>query len=198
MKKILLFACIFFAGSLCFARDGAKTDLPAFSAVRTIESRFTMSKYVSIADKPLQSSGKFYFQRPDKLYWEYEKPYSYGFLISGKKTFSWRQKDGVKESKDISSQAAAKEMAGQLYTFVSMDMEAVSKIYDIEYFDEGIILLPKNRSKKQMISDIKIYFAKDIAAVREVVISERSGDKTVISFSETKIDEPLPQNAFSV
>lgn len=198
MKKILLPVFVFFAVSLCYAQIAPVKDLSAFASVQTIESRFTMSKYSSIADKPLTSSGKFYFQRPDKLYWEYETPYSYGFLISGKKTFSWQQKDGKKESKDISSQSAAKEMAAQLYTFISMDMDAVSKIYKIEYFEDGIILYPKNQSRKQMILDIKIYFAKDIAAVREVVILEHSGDRTVISFTETKIDEPLPQNAFTV
>lgn len=196
MKKIFLSLMICFLVSLVFAQTLPDRDLSAFAAVQTIESKFMLSKYTAIADKPLVSGGFFYFQRPDSLYWQYETPYAYGFLISEGKTFSWQEKDGKKESRDITSQPAAKEMVSQLYVFISMDMEAVSKIYTVEKFEEGIILYPKNQSKKQMISDIKIFFAKDITAVREVVISERSGDRTVINFTGTKIDEPLPQNAF--
>jgi len=195
-KNLIALICVFIASGV-FAQDANKR-LPEFAAVNTIESRFTTSKYLSIADKPLASNGHFYFQRPDKLYWEYETPYSYGFVISQNKVFSWQEKNGKKEVKDITKQPAAKEMAAQLYVFVSMDMNKISKIYNIEYFEGGITLLPKNQSKKQMIRDIKIYFAKDIAAVREVVISERSGDSTVISFTETKIDGALPQNAFTI
>jgi len=185
----LMLFLIFFTYSFCAAQSAPEKDLSAFSSVSAIESRFYMAKYVSIADKPLTSEGKFYFQRPDKLYWEYETPYSYGFIISEGKTLSWQDKDGVKETKDITKQPAAKEMANQLYTFVSMDTDKISKVYTVEHFEEGIILYPKNQSKKQMIQDIKIYFADDIAAVREVVIAERSGDKTVITFTETKIDD---------
>jgi outer membrane lipoprotein carrier protein len=198
MKKIFLsFIMIFFASFLC-AQQAGKRDISRFASVNTIESAFAMSKYLSIADKPLVSGGHFYFRRPDSLYWAYETPYSYGFVISEGKILSWQEKDGKKNVKDITKQPAAGEMASQLYTFVSMDTDKIAKIYNIEYFEDGIRLLPKNQSKKQMILDIKIYFAEDITAVREVVISERSGDKTVITFTEIKIDGALPNNAFTI
>ena len=198
MKKFLIaFICVFINSNI-FAQTADEKRLPEFGTVNTIESKFTMSKYLSIADKPLVSGGYFYFQRPDKLYWEYETPYSYGFVISGDKVLSWQERDGAKEAKDITKQPAAKDMAAQLYIFVSMDMDKISKVYEIKYIENGITLHPKNKSKKQMIEDIKIYFAEDITAVREVVISERSGDKTVITFTDTKIDGNLPQNAFTI
>ena len=198
MKKFLTTLIYIFIFSNVFAQTADNKTLPEFAAVNTIESKFTISKYLSIADKPLISGGRFYFQRPDKLYWEYEMPYSYGFLIFGDRVSSWEEKDGKREVKDITKHPAAKEMAAQLHTFVSMDMDKISKIYEIEYIEDGIILYPKNKSKKQMVRDIKIYFAKDIIAVREVVISERAGDKTIIIFTDTKIDETLPQNAFTI
>jgi outer membrane lipoprotein-sorting protein len=197
MKKFLIMLVCAFAVPGAFA-EVSSTDLSKFASVNTIESKFTMTKYVSIAEQPLVSSGHFYFQRPDSLYWEYAQPYSYGFVVHDKKTLSWQEKNGKKEIKDISRQPAAREMAAQLYTFVSMDMEKISKVYEVEYLQNGIVLHPKNKSKKQMIQNIKIHFAADIAAVSEVIISERTGDRTVISFTDTKIDGQLPQNAFTL
>jgi Outer membrane lipoprotein-sorting protein len=198
MRKIFALAVSLFIFSFSFAQSAPKRDMSEFAAVRTIESGFKMSKHISIAQNPLESEGKFYFQNPGSLRWEYSNPYNYGFIIHDGKTVSWQEKDGKAEVRDISSQPAAKEMAQQLYIFVSMDMEKISKFYRTESFDGGIVLYPKNNSKKQMINDIKIYFSEKITAVREVVISERSGDKTVITFSDTKIDGLLPQNAFTV
>ena len=122
-----------------------------FSGVKTVKSDFVMKKYVSISETPFESYGNFYFKNPDFLKWEYIKPFSYGFTIDKDKTVSWQNNDGNYEEKDISSQPFAKALSRQLYAFISMNKEIISKTYDAELFDEGIILQPKNKDERQLI-----------------------------------------------
>ena len=203
MKKKFFIFILLFLSSVCFSRNNADINessdfLSYFSEIKTIASKFTLLKYSFIAETPLTGEGFFYFQNPDKLYWEYEKPYSYGFLTDGNKTFSWQKKDGTKKVKETSSKSGVREMTALLRIFVSMDIQKISKIYTINRIDGGILLLPKDQSEKQMIKDIKIMFDENISAVKNVTISERSGDKTEIIFFDTVVDGQLPQNAFTL
>ena len=197
-KFIIGFLPIFVFVSVVFSQQAIDQKFSAFANVQTVASSFEMKEYVSIADKPFVSSGRFYFQKPSSLRWEYLSPVNRGFLINGDKIFSWEEKNGKREVKDISSKPAAKAIVLQLYAFISMDKSKISKTYKIEDFDGGITLLPAGNSKRQMISKINIFFRSDIAAVKEVEIISKNGDKSVISFSDTKIDENLPQNIFDI
>lgn len=158
-----------------------------FSEVKTVESDFIMKKYVSISETPFESYGKFYFKSPAFLKWEYVKPFSYGFTLDKGKMESWQNKDGKIETKDVSSQTFAKAMSMQLYAFISMDREVISKTYDIEFFDEGIVLYPKNKKENQLIENIKIFFSKTIPAAQKTIILNKNGDRTEIAFINTKV-----------
>ena len=181
------FACI----STAFAQGaGEKNEVfevfKKFSGVNIVESDFVMRKYVSISETPFESSGKFYFKKPDLLNWEYIKPFSYGFTIDKGKTISWQENDGKRETKDVSSQNFAKALSQQLYAFISMDEKIISKTYDIKVFEEGIILQPKNKNERQLVEDIKIYLSKTIPAADKVVIQNKNGDRTEIVFKNTR------------
>ncbi|WP_052570874.1 outer membrane lipoprotein carrier protein LolA [Endomicrobium proavitum] len=195
IKKISL-CVLFLFFFMVFSYAGNIDDIfKDFSSVQTIASSFTMEKYLSISQKPFISSGKFYFKNPDFLKWQYFAPFEYGFMIDGNKTFSWQyNNNGKREVKDISNQPMAKAMVSQLYVFIVMDKDSISKTYKIEESEGGIVLYPKDNSTKQMIENIKIIFSSSIAAVRKVVILNRNGDKTIITFSGTEINKDLPEN----
>ncbi|MDR1195074.1 MAG: outer membrane lipoprotein carrier protein LolA [Endomicrobium sp.] len=203
IKKLSFFTavvCAFFLISYAFAQEnsGLEADFEKFTKVKTIYSSFEMEKYLAIAEQPFVSKGEFYFKAPDSLKWKYSVPFQYGFLIDGKKILSWQDENGKKEVKDISARPAASAALKQLYVFITMDKEQMSKAYRIEKSDGGIILYPKDDSKTQAITNITIAFSKTSASVERVVISEKNGGKTVIIFSGTKIDAELPENAFEI
>lgn len=192
----LLLVCAF--AFAVFAQQTGNQRISDFANVQTIASSFEMKQYVSIADKPFVTSGRFYFQKPGNLRWEYLSPYKRGIVINGPKILEWEEKLDRKWIKDISSQPAAKAMILQLYTFVSMDESNISKIYKIEDLKGGISLTPIDNSKNQAILRINILFREDIPAVKEVDIISKNGDKSIISFFDTKINEALPQNIFEI
>jgi outer membrane lipoprotein carrier protein len=152
-----------------------------------------MERHLAIADKPLTSSGHFWFRQPDFLRWEYTAPTSHGLLINGGKAFAWQTDSGKKTVKDISGQPLARVMAEQLRMFVSMDMKRIGERYRIEPTAAGVDLIPLTvADAQQQVERIRLLFDGKLPAVRQTVIMEKSGEKTVITYTNTQLDAPLP------
>ena len=61
----------------------------AVAGLQTISSDFTQEKHVSMLKDPLVSSGRFVYEKPDRLYWEITKPSPAGFVVRGGKARRW-------------------------------------------------------------------------------------------------------------
>ncbi|MDR0646514.1 MAG: outer membrane lipoprotein carrier protein LolA [Elusimicrobiota bacterium] len=194
MKHIIFSLSFLFIVSPVFA--AADTSVYAkFTEIKTIESDFTMYKHLSIAQRPLVSKGKFYFERPGFLKWVYTSPFPSGIILDGKKAWSWRGEGSEKQIRNISSQPFAKIMARQIYIFVSLDLEQIGARYNMEELKNGIILRPKDNSAKQTMDMIKLHFSPEQDAVEKVEMIEKSGDKTVIDFTNVNLNSHIPQEA---
>ncbi|MDR1124091.1 MAG: outer membrane lipoprotein carrier protein LolA [Elusimicrobiota bacterium] len=200
MKHFLLFFILIFT---CAAVRAAEQTVDTaayakFAVVQTISSDFTIEKRLSIAQKPLISAGHFYFERPGFLRWEYNKPFAHGIILDGGKALSWRggaKAGSKKEIKDISAEPWAKAVARQVYMFVAMDVKEISARYNIAPFENGLTLQPKDNSALQAVEKINLYFNAEGDAVKKVEMLDKSGDSTIIIFSATKLNEPIPQSA---
>lgn len=182
MKKILLTLVLF---SALLARGAGYSG---FEAVQTIQSGFVMEKHLSIAARPLVSKGKFYFERPGFLRWEYTSPFPSGIMLDGKKAFSW----SAGKVKDVSSEPFAAVMARQIYMFVSMDLAKISAAYNTEEKDNVLTLTPKDASSAQAVAAIKLFINDARNALTKVEMHEKRGDKTIINFTGVVLDAPIP------
>jgi len=181
---------------LSFAINGFAEDYNRFAQVKTVSCDFKMERYLAIAPQPLISSGHFYFRQPDFLRWEYLEPQKHGFLIDGKKAFSWQEEKGEKIIKDISGQPLARMMSDRLRMFISMDMEQIGKSYRLEPFADGLDLIPLDiDNKQQQIAKIRLIFDAKLPTVTQTIIMEKSGEKTVITYFNNQLDQPIPDAA---
>ncbi|WP_424246124.1 outer membrane lipoprotein-sorting protein [Elusimicrobium posterum] len=193
MKKLLAVFFIFLSAQ-AFALEAE--SYAKFTQVQTIASDFKMEKHLSIAKQPLASTGKFYFERPGFLRWEYLKPFPSGILLNGEKAYSWRTGKNGKDVKDISSQPFAKILAQQIYVFVSMDLNVLGERYTVTEFEGGLKLEPKDISPKQSIKEINLYMNKEKDALTRVDMVEKGGDKTVIYFTNTVLNTPIAEEIY--
>jgi len=171
-------------------------DYSRFAQVSSISCDFRMERHLEIAEKPLVSTGSFYYRRPGFLRWDYKRPLPYGLLIDGNKAFSWRDEAGKRVVNDISSQRMARQMADQLRMFLAMDMEQIGKKYKVIPYPEGVDLLPlQSAHEQQQIAKIRLVFDQSerrLPVVTQTVIAEKSGEETVITYSCFQINKPFP------
>ncbi|MDR1172681.1 MAG: outer membrane lipoprotein carrier protein LolA, partial [Bacteroidales bacterium] len=79
-------------GFLLFVQLTPVTDVESFrqrlaaeNRFTAIECDFTQYKHLTIMDEPLVSSGKFYYERDDKVRLDYVKPSPYLIVLDGQK-----------------------------------------------------------------------------------------------------------------
>ena len=165
-----------------------------FSKVENISSDFVMEKHLSIAQKPLISKGHFYFKNSGFLYWSYSSPFVSGYLMEDSKVYSWKYIGTKKKVEDITKQTYAKRMVEFIYMFLSMDMDKISQVYNVQELENSLELYPKKNVKGNTLEKIKLSFDLENSIVTEVDIIDKSGDNTIIKFSNSLTNTDIPSN----
>jgi len=198
MRKIL-FVWLMFGSLLLTAQSGDVLQQIKNQAqkISSIDAGFVQTKNISFIDEQLVSEGKFRFSRPDKMRWEYQKPFFYSIIINGDNITVI---DNKKESR---FDAASNAMFGQI-KLVIMNMVNGKMFDDPNYHatlteennDYKVNFKTVNDAMKEYISSIDLYFTKDNYLMETIRMNEASGDNTVIEFKNQKINQPLPDGIF--
>lgn len=169
------------------------------SEVKTLSSDFVQERRTSMLKEPLVATGRFFFESPERLRWEFLKPFSSGFSIDGERTRRWREKPEEWQPFDIGKEPALKATVGQIFAWARGDVSWIEKRYRMTVGSEEpltIILVPRFPEERKYILHIALSFSPDLASIRSVEIRERHGDSTLIRFISPVINTPLPESLF--
>jgi len=168
--------------------------------IKSVSASFSQEKRMQILTKPLVSKGRFYFQAPDMVRWEYTSPVKSILLMrtgnikrytSGSKGFV-EASGGSLESMHIVLQEISRWSRGQ---FTS------NEHFSVTLMKEGkgpkIILTPKDQGLSAMISRIVITLSPDRPGViKSVKIAESAGNDTLFKFSDVQINGKISETLF--
>ncbi|CAG4995054.1 Outer-membrane lipoprotein carrier protein [Dyadobacter sp. CECT 9275] len=161
----------------------------------SIQANFKEEKYLAVLKEPQKTAGIFYYQKENKMRWEQESPSRYIILINGDQM---RVSDNGKEKN-----VAAGRMAGQIKDLMIglvngdfQDNKGFSKAYFEKADQYLIVLTPVNKRLKNVYSKISLVFTKSSFRLRELTFFEKSGDKSIMKFSNEKINQPITAGIF--
>ena len=171
----------------------------ASSRITSIEAQFVQRKTLPILAKPFVSSGRFFYQPPGSLRWEYERPVrSVLLMYEGKVKRYLREKDAWRED----ASAAMPAMQTVLNEIVSwqqgrFDANPHFQASLLEGPDPKVILVPKEASWKKMIRQIELTLSREQAGVmKSVRVVEDERSFTELDFSQVRINRSLPASLF--
>ena len=169
----------------------AKDIQARFGAVQTLQSHFVQEKHLTLLTEPVVSRGVFYFTKtPARIRLEYTEPFQNGFLLNQDKTYRLEQ-GRKKQVKNV----MARTIANQMRTWLLFDLPTLSNSYEISYFDGGVVLTPKDN--KLALEKITVWFSKDNPqALYQIRMDEPGGDFTQLTFTQTRINEPVSEEIF--
>ena len=188
---LLVTSSTIFAQSVQVGATARQTAIERFSAVKTIQSNFMQEKHLSMLTAPVISKGKFAFTKtPSRLRWENTEPFLNGFLLLENETF--RLEKGIK--KPI-KHAMANQVATHMKMWLTFDLEALSASHALDFFDGGVRLTPKKTNG--IFSEITVWFSKqNPQALDKIRLDETNGDYTLLTFTDTRINEPVAEGIF--
>ena len=137
-----------------------------------IEADFTQVKEVRMLKEPQVAMGHLSYHAPDKMCWEYLSP----------DTCRW----------ELGNSATAPQVQ-QLLQFIvnTISGDYLQDSADFTVGQEGntYLLSPKKRELKQLFQSVQITLNESTRVAERVVLTEKNGDKSTISFHNVQIDE---------
>ncbi|MCB0662952.1 MAG: outer membrane lipoprotein carrier protein LolA [Saprospiraceae bacterium] len=164
---------------------------------KTIHCDFVQEKTLSFLNDPIITKGVFYFQKEDKIRWEYEKPFSYVIILNGGKLLI--DDNGNQNEMDLSNNQTFKEVNSMLTRTLQGDILTKDERFSYDLFENKefvmVRLVPTTDTFKAYIKAIKVYFDKKDMMVARVDMLEGE-DLTKITFQNREINVKLAQNLF--
>ncbi len=172
----------------------------AVSGMETMQCTFVQTKHMSMLNDRLVSHGIMYYRQPDKLRWEYTRPYDYLFIFNGAKVYMGNR--SRKSVVDTASNRLFREIAGIMMSTVTgkalADPERFS--LDVEEVQQSwhVTLVPKKKELKRMFQKVVLVFNRADAAILGVNIYEKNGDLTEILMSDVTKNAKIDEARFAI
>ena len=169
------------------------------AATTSLQCSFTQTKELSLLQEKMVSEGRMSYSN-GKLRWEYITPYSYCFVLNGSKVMlsSTSRKDII----DIKNNKMFEEIARIMMSSITGECLNSHSDFNIDIIDEdgrlAARLCPKKKQFKQAFSEITLYFNRNYTMIEKIVMTEKSGDNTIIELKDTKINEAVEESLFIV
>jgi outer membrane lipoprotein-sorting protein len=176
-----------------------KSFTRATEATESVQSGFTQEKTLTMLSEKINSSGKFWFQKKDKLRMEYTRPYIYLMILNNGKIYV---KDGPKENKvSAGSNKIFRQVNRILLDGVAGRMLDNPDFQSRLFENDGSWLVefkPLDKNLKELYKYINIVLDKKDYSASAIEMYEISGDKTIIRFQNKEINAHIPDSVFNI
>lgn len=168
------------------------------AGIRSVAAPFTQKKRMKILAGPLVSEGRFYFQGPDSLRWEYTAPVR-SILLMNRGTvrryvFSggeWLEESGERlQGMGVVMQEIGRWLHGRF------DENQAFAATLVGGSPARIILRPREQSFARMVQRIELTLSPRPGVIRSIAIIESEDTVTLLEFRDVKINQELPAALF--
>lgn len=168
---------------------------------QSLSSDFVQEKRLAIFAETLLSTGRFFYLQPDHLRWELLTPVVSGFVLRGQQGERWNGLSKETSSFRIDQDPIMGIVAQQLLAWARVDIDWLKSRYRIQLLTEQPVrlqLFPLDPGEAGFIEQLQILFAADSRHVELVEMHEVGGDMTLLYFKNSRVNHPLPAEAFQV
>jgi outer membrane lipoprotein-sorting protein len=210
VKLFLIFALSFFTVVKAIAQvpkgytavsntTSLQTSLAATAKkTQTIASDFTQVKHMKMMNDKVNSKGKFYFKKEDKIRIEYTSPFQYLLVMNGGQIMV---RDENKTNKINTRNSKTMQSVNKVMMDCMRGTVFGNKDFSVKAFETKsqylLQLTPANSNMKGLFARIDVYVEKSDNSVSKLVMNENGGDYTDMNFTNKKINTNLADALFS-
>lgn len=177
-----------------------KTSLAKANAnLHDISSDFKQVKNLSLLAEKIQSKGKFYFMKEDKVRIQYTEPYTYLMVMNGTRMLV---KDEQKTNKINTGNSKMMQSVNRVMVDCMRGTVMSNPDFKVSAYHNGkqylLSMIPASPEMKKMFEQVDVYMNKTGFDVEKLVLTEKGGDYTSMDFYNTKHNSSLNEALFKV
>jgi outer membrane lipoprotein carrier protein len=168
----------------------------------TLVARFIEEKHLRLLARPSVSRGRFFFNRPNQVRWEYDDPERKVFVITEDRYVAYYPTEKKAEDVDI------KRFVGKrLFRFLALGQSSgeLARYYNIARAVDGsmpgtylLVLTPRRERVRERLAVLRIWIDSGTFLPHRIVYEEPDGDYTVFTFEDARANIDLPERQFRV
>jgi outer membrane lipoprotein-sorting protein len=154
--------------------------------VRTVKASFSQEKHTELLDRPIRSGGTLAIRSGSGVRWEYE----------GEMVVIYDGTDLYFYYTELEEAEKLKGASGFMGPLV-FDIDLLTGDYEVEATSsDGRYLLVLHPKKEMPFKEMEMRYAPGKPFPEEVKIREETGDSTVITFRDVRINAEVPEELF--
>ncbi len=170
--------------------------------LETVHSEFKQTKQLAVFDREMIIRGEMAIEEPGKMAWRVDEPVKYTMVVEGTRLTQWDEDTDSVETLELDEDPAFQAVFDQLTIWFSGRYSAFADKYEITVKDTEPYTLKftpeEDTMFQQMLERVKVVFRDDIRYIRKVDIKEKSGDRTIIEFHNTRLNIELDEEIWEV
>lgn len=200
------------AGALLLTLAGAAVaaEVPLLAELQknlagatNVQSEFVQEKNLALLQRSVVIRGRLAVQQPDRLSWQVLDPIRYNLVIDGSSLRQWDAESGRVQSMSLAGNPVFKVVVTQLRAWFSGQFDLLVKDFTVEADGAAatprLVFTPRAESFAfKVIGRVVMTFQADRRYIREMVIEERSGDRTCMMFTNTILNAAVDPVAWEV
>ena len=175
----------------------------SLAGTTNVQSEFIQEKSLALLQQTVVIKGRLAVQQPDRLAWQVTEPIRYNLTIDGTTLKQWDDETGKVQTMSLAGNPVFKVVVTQLRAWFSGQFEVLTKDFettaDLSGSSPKIIFTPREGSFAcKMIKRVVLTFRDDRRYIHTMIIEERSGDRTTMTFTNTILNAAIPLAAWEV
>ncbi len=204
---ILLFILFAFKANAQNAGYTAVKDVTAFKTnfaaasqkIESIESNFSQVKNLAMLKDKINSKGKFYYKKGNKVRIEYTSPYTYLMVLNNN---NMTIRDGQKTSNYNTKSNKIMQSVNNIMLDCMRGSVYGNKEFAVEAFENPkeylLKMKPVTSVMKKMFANIEVFLDKKDFHVLRLNMIENGGDNSLMSFNNPIMNKNVPDALFNV
>lgn len=169
--------------------------------IQSLQCNFTQTKVLSYLDDAVRSSGTLYFQSPGKIRWEYRTPTPYVVVFNTGRMYT-RNKAGQVMETDFSGHKRFSALSDVLSQVTGQGNFFDESRFTTSYYKISngyrTVLVPREKTLGRYIKQIELSIDATSFLVKQVNITDPSGDYIQLDFTDQRKNVPVADDKFAI
>ena len=175
----------------------------SLAGTTNVQSDFIQEKHLALLQQTVIIKGRLAVQQPDRLSWRVFEPIRYSLVLDGSMLRQWDETTGKVQQMSLAGNPVFGVVAAQLRAWFAGRFDDLQKDFQAEIDTSAqlptIAFIPRDGSfAAKAIRRVVLIFREDHRYLNSMLIEESSGDRTLMTFTNTVLNSAVDPSVWVV